>query len=233
VNGNGHWPPPLQLCRIEAVEVAGLSESMPREQTQQPEALSGEARAQMLAHQRFLSGEPVAQLIGEEFPEGEGGMLRFRIAAWYEKRCAAVVDVEGLGSIKLDSRAVERSLQHGRGRAKIAAFAAVPDVLRGGRIIHREALHGTKDGDFVHMAAPVNVAGKPCIADVVVKADRNGSRMYLHDVMLIDDLRQPATRIGGGAAEAAEQQPSLAGAGVAETVIRRIFSVKEVDAGAG
>jgi len=199
---------------------------MPCEHVQQTETLSCEERIAMLAHQRFLSGDPVARLTGEEFPEGEGGMLRFRIAAWYEKRRDAVVDVEGLGSIKLDKRVVEQSLQHGRGRVKIAAFAAVPDVLRKGRIVHREALHGTKDGDFVHVAAPVKVAGKPYIADVMVKADRNGSRMYLHDVVLIDDLRQPATRIGGDAAEATEQQPSLAGAGVAEIVLRRIFSVK-------
>jgi len=183
--------------------------------------------SELLAYRQFLDGEPVARLTGKEFSKGEGSMLRFRVANWYKERGNVVVEVSGLGSIKLDKRAVEQSLQHGKEREKIAAFAAVPDVLFKGLIIHREALHGTKDGDFVHVAAPIKIAGKPYIADIMVKADRNGSRMYLHDVVLIDELRQPATQIGGDAAEAAEQQPSLAGAGTAETVLRRIYAVKE------
>jgi len=196
-----------------------MSEAMPKDVQK--------TSAELLAHRQFLDSEPVARLTGKEFAKGEGGMLRFRVANWYKERGNVVVEASGLGSIKLDKRAIEQSLQHGKEREKIAAFAAVPDVLLKGRIIHREALHGTKDGDFVHVAAPVTIAGKPYIADVMVKADRNGSRMYLHDVVLIDELRQPATRIGGDAAEAAEQQPSLAGAGAAETVLRRIYAVKE------
>jgi len=215
-------------------EVAeGLGEGMP----EPSQSISPEERAELLEHQRFLMGEPVAQLTGEEFAEKQGGKLRFRIADWYAERRNSVVDVEGLGSIKLDSRAIEQSLRHGgKGRPKVAAFAAVPDVLRKGRIIHREPLHGTKYGDFVHVAAPIEVGSISYIADVVVKADRNGSRMYLHDVVLKESLRlsayasEEASRGGGAAVSAAEQQSASADAGVVDTVLRRVFSVKADEA---
>jgi len=219
-----------QLRSVGSEGQNGMGGAMP----EASQSISPEERAQFLAHQKFLTGEPVARLTGEEFAEQQGGKLRFRIADWYAKRRNSVVDVEGLGSIKLDSRAIEQSLRHGgKGRPKVAAFAAVPDVLRKGRVIHREPLHGTKDGDFVHVAAPIEIGGIFYITDVVVKADRNGSRMYLHDVVLKEALRLSAyasentSRGGDVAASTTEQQSASADAGVVETVLRRIFSVKE------
>jgi len=182
---------------------------------------------EQLTHQRFLLGPPVSQLTGEEFAMGEGGMLRFRIADWYKQHGDATVTVDGVGAVKLDMRAVQQSLKHGQGRDKIAAFAAVPDVMRGGKIIHREPLLGATNGEFLHIAAPVKIGSKHCVVDVMVKSDLNGRRMYQHAVSLIEDLRQPVTQSGAVAADSAGKRSSLTDAGVAETVLRHLFSVKQ------
>gem|GEM_PF-357953 len=217
-------------------QVSDLSQS--GESSMQQDGKAQEQRAKLLALWEFLFGEnreAVATLKGTEFAGGDSGKLRFRIAEWYAKNGNAVVTVEGVGPVKLDVPAVEHSLSHGRWRQKIAAFAAVPDVLRKGQLIHREPLRGARDGgEFLHFAAPIQIGGREYIADVMVKTDSKGSRMYLHDVILTEKLRQPASQSGADAVglstEAVEvptgEQSASTGAGVAERVLRRIYAVK-------
>jgi len=208
-------------------QVSDLSQS--GESSMQQDGKAQEQRAKLLALWEFLFGEnrqSVATLEGTEFAGGEGGMLRFRIAEWYAKNGNALVTVEGVGPVKLDVRSVQQSLKHRSGREQIAAFAAVPDVLRKGQIIHREPLKGATNGDYIHIAAPVQIGGKDYIVDVMVKTDLNGGRMYLHDVLLIDELRQPAMRSGAVAAKKAGKRSIYAGARVGEQVLRGIYAVK-------
>ncbi|WP_156469145.1 hypothetical protein [Cephaloticoccus primus] len=168
------------------------------------------------------TGAPVAQLTGKEFARAPGA-LADRVAKWYAKNKVSKVEVEGVGPVSLDRRAVQNSISHGLGRAKVVAFAAVPNILRKGRIVHEESLRGTRDGDYIHIAAPVHIAGEPHIVDVDVKADRNGSRMYLHDVEAREVLRLSAyasegtPRGGDVASSTTEQQSASADAGVVET----------------
>jgi len=183
--------------------------------------------------------ELVARLTGEEFAKGQRGRLRFLIAEWYEKNGHSVVAVNGVGNVLLDARAIERSLHHGKGRPKVAAFAVVPDVLRKGRLIHVEPLRGAKDGGrYLHFAAPIKIGGEGYIADAVLKADSNGSRLYLHNVALTKALQHPpklAAKHRSSAVAADEstgKRSASADAGVVQMVLRGIFSVKADDAGA-
>jgi len=192
-------------------------------------SMGEQERAELLMHRHFLfeSGEPIARLEGTEFASGQEGKLRDRIAQWYQQNGNAVVSVEGVGDIKLDKRAVEQSLSHGRWREKVAAFAAVPDVLRKGRIVHKEPLRGTNNGEFLHFAAPIQILGKDYVVDVMVKADSRGGRMYVHEVFLREKLRQSASQGGvDTAGKTAEQESASTDTGAAERVLRRIYDVK-------
>jgi len=204
--------------------------------SEQQQAEAQKERGKLLSLREFLFGEnrqSVVTLNGTEFAGGDVGKLRFRIAEWYAKNDNAVVTVEGVGPVKLDVAAVEHSLSHGTWRQKIAAFAAVPDVLRKGEIIYREPLKGATNGDYIHIAAPVQIGERDYIVDVMVKADSNGSRMYLHDVILTEKLRQPASQGGAVAAESAGKHTASTGARVAEEVLRRIYAVKSDEGKSG
>ncbi|WP_197456803.1 hypothetical protein, partial [Cephaloticoccus primus] len=243
VKGLGHYAVEVPAERVPAAQrpLSGLLERIEAQEAAQQgrvQELSAQDRED-LAHREFLDGEPVARLTGEEFSQGEGGMLRDRIAQWYAEHDRATVEVGGVGTVQLDRRAVERSLSHGHNRAKIAAFAAVPDVLRRGRLVHEEPLRGsTQSGRFLHLAAPVEVGGRGHILDVVVKADTSGGRLYLHNVVLREKLQHPPTQGTGGpgsavAASEAGKRSASTDAGVIETVLQRIYSVKADNLEAG
>lgn len=112
-----------------------------------------------LANREFLDGSPVSTLTGDEF-KPDGVPLTEKVPQWYAANGYSTVAVEGLGDVMLDETAVKNSLSHGIGRDKATAFAAVPEVLKRGRIIHREGMRGSRDGIVVHIAAPVRYRGQ-------------------------------------------------------------------------
>ena len=134
------------------------------------------------------------------------------------------MSVDGIGSVTLDAAAVKRSIGHGIGRDKAAAFAAVPDVLRLGRIVHREPMRGSTDGGMVyHVAAPISINGRGFVADVLVRSDSNAQRMYVHEVALKEKLQQSDFKVGAVAAEAGKRADADAGA--IRSVLQGVYSV--------
>lgn len=179
---------------------------------------------QAQAHRQFLDGEPVQQLSGREFAP-DGVPLTQKVPQWYQAQGASVVQVPGIGEVRLDETAVRNSLSHGMGRDKASAFAAVPQVLRQGRIIHREELRGSRGaGRVFHVAAPVRMGGRDFVADVLVKSDNNASRMYVHEVALKEKLQQSAFKTGADAAEAGVRAGTDSGA--VRSVLEGIYAVK-------
>lgn len=78
----------------------------------------------------------------------------------------------------LDERAVKDSLSHGLGRDKAAAFAAVPEVLKQGRVVQREPMRGKQaTGNVFYIAAPIRLGDKDMIEVVLVKSGQNTRRM--------------------------------------------------------
>ena len=177
---------------------------------------------QALANRKFLDGSPISTLTGDEF-KSDGVPLTVKVPQWYADRGVSTVEVDGIGAVCLDETAVKNSLSHGIGRDKAAAFAAVPDVLKRGRVIHREAMRGSREGAVFHVAAPISIGGKVFIADVLVKSDRNTSRMYVHEVALKEKLQQSVFKTGADAGKPGELTGTDAGA--IRSVLQNVYSV--------
>ncbi|WP_163000210.1 PLxRFG domain-containing protein [Sphingobium yanoikuyae] len=170
----------------------------------------------------YLEGEPIVTLKGDEFaPDGQP--LTAKVARWYADNDHQIVQTPGIGAVSLDAKAVKNSVSHGLSRNKASAFAAVPDVLRHGRIVHSEPLAGSRDGGMAHfVAAPIRMGNQDMVAIVMVRSDINAKRMYVHEVALREVLRQPAFKTSADAAEAGMR--SGAGAGAIRTILHNIFT---------
>jgi len=127
-----------QLRSVDDTGAGRVNEGM---QAQNIEELSTKERADLLEHQKFLTGEPVAQLTGEEFAKTDTPLTE-RVPKWYAEKGFSEVTVAGVGPVLLDKTAVRNTISHGLSRTKSAAFAVVPDVLLKGRIIFVEPLKG-------------------------------------------------------------------------------------------
>jgi len=179
--------------------------------------------AHTLSNRQFLDGPPVCTLDGTQFPQSDTPLAE-RVALWYKANDFATVFVPQIGEVVLDKQAVRNSISHGIGRAKVIAFAALPQVIRAGRIIHVEAMAGSTDGLAYYIAAPVQLAGQAFIATALVKSDTNINRVYVHEVFLKEKLQQSAFKTGAVAADTTGK-PSRAGAGAVARVLRDLYAV--------
>lgn len=126
-----------------------------------------------------LQGEPVAEVDTAIAPMGAPAIRSWAVSIFEQQGGKA--HSPALGDVTLDGRSVRSSLAHGRPNAhKVAAFAAVKDVLEKGAVV-LSARHG-RDGDSFYVSAPVKVGGAVNIVTVLVKRDPNDQRMYLHSV---------------------------------------------------
>jgi len=179
----------------------------------------------------FLDGPPVCVLGGTEFAKQASAQapLYRRVAQWYRENGYAVVAAPKIGPVALDERAVTRSIRHSKrlNRPKVVGFAAVPAVLTYGRILHSEPLRGSKDdGRVLYIGAPIQLAFTDFIAVVMVKKDRHGARMYLHNVIAKEKLRHSAHTSGGDQPEGLASDTQLAEkAGVVWTLLVHLYTV--------
>jgi hypothetical protein len=187
-----------------------------------PEDHAGVTDRDRAALRAFLEGEPVVALTGEEFPK-DGFPLTAKVAKWYRDNGHATVETPGIGVVALDQRAVKDSVSHGLGRDKAAAFAAVPEVLRNGRIIHSEPMRGSDHGMVHHVAAPISMGGSAYVMDVLVKADKGSRRMYVHEVALTEKLRQDAFKTEALTTENGALNGAPAGA--IRSILQSIFAI--------
>ena len=101
---------------------------------------------------------------------------------------------EELGSIILRKRGVKDDVSHGIGREKVAAFMAVPDVLKRGKVVdYRENWKG-RGYDTAVVAAPIKISDEDYIAGVCVKRASGENRFYVHEVLPIKEGATPFDR---------------------------------------
>lgn len=100
-----------------------------------------------------------------------------------------------LGDVLLDQRAVRSFLGHGcPNEFKVAAFAAVKDVLEKGVLI-MSAMHDDKRSFYV--SAPVHLSGIDHIVTALVHRDTRAQRMHLHSVVTKENfLSRRVSRAG-------------------------------------
>lgn len=162
----------------------GAANEMPSEKTgkAKPEtfvktALDNPEEARRKA--RVLQGEPVYTVKERTAPQGFKA-LREWAAALFEKAGGKAVNPEA-GEILLNERSVRDSIAHGMNPFKAEAFAAIPDVISQGVVIH-EGVNPENGTRYVYISAPVEIEGKDDVVTLLARNTGNGSQMYLHSV---------------------------------------------------
>ncbi|MDR1299607.1 MAG: hypothetical protein LBJ84_05080, partial [Oscillospiraceae bacterium] len=124
---------------------------------------------------------PVATLTGDEF-RNESGTLLEKVSRFFER--TGNVENPDIGAVALTRSGIKDSLSHGFGSEKITAFAAVPDVLREGKIIQSTDNYEGRNYDTFVIAAPVTINKTPYFEGVVVmrQESNNIQRYYVHEV---------------------------------------------------
>lgn len=128
---------------------------------------------------RVLQAEPVYTVKERQAPQGFKA-LREWAAALFEKAGGKAVNPEA-GEILLNERSVRDSIAHGMNPFKAEAFAAIPDVISQGVVIH-EGVNPENGTRYVYISAPVEIEGKDDVVTLLARNTGNGSQMYLHSV---------------------------------------------------
>jgi len=126
---------------------------------------------------------PVAQLTGQEFPEGDGKVTE-QVGAFYET-IGGKVHRAGFGDVILDEKSVRDSMHHGFSGPKIAAFASVPDVIKHGLQVNHQENWENRGYDTYTFAAPVLVGDNEYYVGAIVNKKADG-RFYVHEIIGTD-----------------------------------------------
>ena len=130
------------------------------------------------------SMESVKDLTGREFVKGDG--LKQRVIDFFGKIGKAYNS--RVGEVLLTKKGVKDDFGHGMTDEKAAAFAAVPDVIKNGKVVQYEPNRKGKSYDSVTIVAPVTIDGEPYMMNVIAHRDNGESRFYLHDVYAESDV---------------------------------------------
>lgn len=125
--------------------------------------------------------EPVAEVSGEEFKKGEKDLIT-QVTEFFDGLGNEVYNPQ-LGDVMLTRRGAKSDIAHGIGRKKAAAFAAVPNILKNGRVIDYQADWKGRNYDTAVVAAPITIAGEPYMAGVVLTRTDSENRFYVHEVL--------------------------------------------------
>ena len=125
--------------------------------------------------------EPVAVFSGEEFKKGEKDLIT-QVTEFFDGLGNEVYNPQ-LGDVMLTRRGAKSDIAHGIGRKKAAAFAAVPDILKNGRVIDYQVDWKGRNYDTAVVAAPITIAGEPYMAGVVLTRTDSENRFYVHEVL--------------------------------------------------
>lgn len=123
----------------------------------------------------------VSKMTGEEFPKGNDS-LTVQVGKFFASLGNKVIR-PNFGEVVLNGRGIKDSMAHGIGRKKAIAFAAVPDVIKNGKVIDfQENWKGRKYNTCV-IAAPVSIGQETHYMGVVLLQEPNSNRYYLHEVV--------------------------------------------------
>lgn len=127
--------------------------------------------------------DPVAKLTGNEFAKGEKDLIS-QVVDYYNS-VGGKVHNEVVGDIYLTKESAKDDVAHGIGRLKAITFAAVPEVLKQGRVLDYEKEWKGRKYDSVVLGAPITVldgkhAGDYYEIAIVKVAEDN--KMYVHEV---------------------------------------------------
>jgi len=128
----------------------------------------------------LFNAKPVKQLEGTEFEKSEIDLIT-QVDKFF-KSIGGKVEREDLGTVDLTRQGIRSSIAHGIGREKSAAFMAVPDVIKYGKIIDYQKNWKGRGYDTYVIDAPITIGNVEYIAEVIINQDKDGQRFYLHEV---------------------------------------------------
>lgn len=180
-----------QSARAKDTPVAGKAAVAKNAANEMPSEKTGKAKPETLVKTaldnpeearrkaRVLQGEPV-YTVKERTAPGENKALREWAVALFDKAGGKAVNPEA-GEILLNERSVRDSIAHSMNPFKAEAFAAIPDVISQGVVIH-EGVNPENGTRYVYISAPVEIEGKDDVVTLLARNTGNGSQMYLHSV---------------------------------------------------
>lgn len=138
----------------------------------------------------LLNGNPVCLLSGNEFLPKEGITFANQVGNFFASQGSVANSPFGL--VILDKKGVQNSKQHGIGRIKAASFAAIKDVLEKGEIVlplSEYEVHGKKQITGM-IAAPIQIGEEKYVCVVMVIANLEQKRLYVHESFLTKNLQE-------------------------------------------
>ena len=128
--------------------------------------------------------DPVKHLTGEEFPPGDR-KLSEQVIDFFNSIGNKVCN-DLIGDVDLVKAGVKSDIAHGIGRNKAAAFMALPEVIREGRVVDLQIDWKGRGYDTIVIAAPITITRDDYYMAVVIHRDfdRSIQRHYVHEVLL-------------------------------------------------
>ena len=139
--------------------------------------------------QQVAQMDPVTGISGQEFAKGEVDLIT-QVENFFNELGNRAYNPE-LGEVILDRRGIKSDIAHGIGRKKAAAFAAVPSVIERGSVVDYQENWKNRGYDTAVIAAPIDIAGKEHLAGVIAIRSRETNRLYLHEVLTMENGALP------------------------------------------
>ena len=126
---------------------------------------------------KVLDMESVKDLTGEEFGQSDVP-LADRVLDFFKSLNNEVISEE-LGRVALSKTSFKDDINHGLTEKKVQAFAAIPEVIKSGKVI----FINSKGSERVVVAAPITIAGEKYYMGVMLKRSAESQRLYIHDII--------------------------------------------------
>jgi hypothetical protein len=140
-----------------------------------------EANAKWLINKKAITG-----ITGEEFKKNPQKDLKTQVQEYFDS-IGGEVTRDGLGKVLLEKNGIKSAIGHKIGRPKVAAFQAVPDIIKKGRTIDMQTNWKGRDYDTEVVDTVINIGTgeniKEFIAEAIINKYKNGrNTYYLHEV---------------------------------------------------
>lgn len=131
----------------------------------------------------------VSKINGDEFRKSEVDLVT-QVSAYFEQFGNVIENAE-LGKVTLDRRGVKDDIAHGIGRKKAASFAAVPDVIKSGKVVDYQTNWKNRGYDTAVIAAPIQIGDERHLMGIVLIRDQKNQSFYVHEVLTIAEGATP------------------------------------------
>jgi hypothetical protein len=129
----------------------------------------------------ILNAAPIIQLDGSEFSKSEIDLIT-QVDEFF-KGFGRKIEREGFGIVNLTRHGIRSSISHGIGRMKAAAFAAVPEIIKHGKIVDHQINWKGRGYDTYVIDAPVTIGNSEFIVEIIIEQNKSKqNKFYLHEV---------------------------------------------------